>query len=82
MTEAERAEIFARNSMMESPVQTAADIFAAIAIMAETFDDKEGVPLQRLAWIGKAALKEVENLRGEIFRLSHKNPEIRQRAAK
>lgn len=56
---------------METPLATIHDLLAGIAFIAETLGDEEGSAIQRIAWLGIRECKAAEELRGELFHLTH-----------
>jgi len=62
---------FRQVSNMETPLATAVDLLAGIAFIAETLDPDEAGPIQRIAGLAGSAVREAEELRGQLFRLTH-----------
>ncbi|MBI1238276.1 MAG: hypothetical protein GC199_02930 [Alphaproteobacteria bacterium] len=62
---------FRQVSDMEKPLATIHDLLAGIAFIAETLGDEEGSAIQRIAWLGIRECKAAEELRGDLFRLTH-----------
>jgi hypothetical protein len=60
---------------MEDPLATIADLLRGIAIIAESLDEDVGSVVQRMAWLGLDQQKAAEKLRGELFHMTHPNPE-------
>lgn len=56
---------------MESPLETVRAILAALAMMAETMEEDEGTPVQRLAWLARDQIASVEAVRGDLFKMLH-----------
>lgn len=56
---------------MENPLETIRAIMGALAMMAETLDEREGTPIQRLAWLARDQVAAAEKLRGGLFRMLH-----------
>lgn len=70
-----RSDAFRVIGDMEDPIEAIRAILASLAMMAETMDDDEGTPVQRLAWLARDQCAALESLRGDLFKLFHPNRE-------
>jgi hypothetical protein len=72
--EAERgpcSDAFRCVSDMETALTTIGDMLRGIAMIAETLDEGDGAVVQRMAWLTHEQYREVEKLRGDLWRLTH-----------
>jgi hypothetical protein len=66
------ARAYARVCDMEDPLRIARDIVVALSMIAATLsEDGEGTVVQRLAWIAREQIDAAEEMRGDLFRLTH-----------
>lgn len=63
--------LYKRVCDMETPLTTIHDLLLGISFIASTLEDDEGSVIQRIAWLAIREFKAAENLRGELFHLTH-----------
>lgn len=65
------AEAFRNVGDMETPLATIRDLVVGLSLIAEALSDDEASAIQRIAWLAKDQCDAVEDLRGNLFRLTH-----------
>ncbi|MCR4267095.1 hypothetical protein [Nitratireductor sp. ZSWI3] len=64
---------------MEEPLTAIRDLLMALSMISETLGNTQGMVVQRLAMMGLNSLDDAEELRGELFDLTHPNRENLER---
>lgn len=64
---------FSHVCKMEDPLATIKDLLKCLAFLAESLESDVGSVVQRVAWLGIDEFDRVEEMRGELFKLTHPN---------